>query len=427
MARGSVAFVVLITTLLVGLVPVAGGASRDSGPPGRYVVMLKGGVDPALHARRKGLTVEHTYRQIFTGYSVQLSVDQIESLSQDALVRSVEASRGFELVGAGTTLAAAAAVKQPPQVPSVSVRRVGALESRTAKIDGIDERVDADIAILDTGIQPDHPDLNVIGGTNCAEGQPSHWKDKDIGHGTGVAGLTAALDNKIGRVGIAPGARLWAIRVSDSSGKIEDDQLLCGLEWLVASGVDVEVANLSLSGVSTDPIRDCDTDPTDWDSLQSGICAVIEAGVTIVAAAGNDGYDASNEVPAAYPDVIAVSAFAETDGLPGGLGPSSGEVGCFVDIADDAFAFFSNFGPVVDLSAPGVCVGTTSTGSGYSGGTGTSFSTPIVAGATALYLAKHPDATPETVKEALIKQREAGPIAGDPDGIDEGIVNVSKL
>lgn len=137
--------------------------------------------------------------------------------------------------------------------------------------------------------------------------------------------------------------------------------------------------------------------------------------------------DASTLVPIAYPDVIGVSAFAETDGLPGGLGPSSGERGCEEDNADDAFAFFSNFGPVVDLSAPGVCVGTTYLQNTYSGGTGTSFSAPFVSGAAALYLAKHPSATPGTVRNALVAQREVGHIAGDPDGIDEGIVNVSGL
>ena len=98
---------------------------------------------------------------------------------------------------------------QPAQAVKAAVRRVGGLESPTAKIDGIDERIDVDIAILDGGIQPDHPDLNVVGGQNCV-GNGKSWDDRD-GHGTMVAGFAAAKDNSIGVVGVAPGARLWAV------------------------------------------------------------------------------------------------------------------------------------------------------------------------------------------------------------------------
>jgi subtilisin family serine protease len=251
------------------------------------------------------------------------------------------------------------------------------------------------------------------------------WGYDTIGHGPGVAGLVGALDNGFGRVGVAPGARLWAVRVGDPDGIIQEEDLICGLEWLI--GRDIEVANMSLSGEGEN-IQDCHgTDPGTWDALQRAICAAIAANVTLVASAGNDGFDASTLLPAAYPDVIAVSAFGETDGLPGGLGQSTGALGCEEDVADDTFAFFSNFGPIVDISAPGVCVGTTYLQNTYSGGTGTSFSTPIVSGGAALYLATHPNASPAQVRDALVALREAGPIDGDPDGIDEGVLDVSTL
>ena len=118
---------------------------------------------------------------------------------------------------ATTHKGAAAKVEQPAQAVKAAVRRVGGLESPTAKIDGKDKRVNVDIAILDGGIQPDHPDLNVAGGVNCLDGKKRDWDDRD-GHGTMVAGFAAALDNKIGVVGIAPGARVWAVRVADPDG-----------------------------------------------------------------------------------------------------------------------------------------------------------------------------------------------------------------
>jgi subtilisin family serine protease len=429
MARGRVVLAFCFGVLAAGLIPVAGGANQADVSPGKYIVMLAPGVDPTAHARTKGISVGHSYRRVFHGYSAALSPAQVQSLQDDPEVTSVKASRVFHLEAIGFAPAGGASVSQKdltPQVPSVSARRVGALLSPTAKIDGIDERVDVDIAILDSGIQPDHPDLNVRGGTDCVRDtkKPS-WADRD-GHGTLVAGIAAAIDNGFGRVGIAPGARLWGVRVADPEGLIEDADLICGLEWLVAGEADIEVANMSLSGPGEN-INACRGSSAAWDALQYAICAAVGRGITMVASAGNEGMDASTLIPGAYPDVMAVSAFAETDGLPGRLGPSSGSLGCEVDIADDTFAFFSNFGPTIDLSAPGVCVGSTFLKGTYAGGIGTSFSTPLVAGAAALYLAKHPDATPDRVRDALLKQRERGPIAGDPDGIDEGILNVSGL
>ena len=437
MASGRGVLAICIAVLAAGLIPIAGGANQADVSPGKYIVMLAPGVDPTQHALKKGVVVEHTYQSVFRGYSAQLSPDQLESLRKDRDVRSVAVNRVFQNEPSGAAAARAGdkkGVKEKeatPQVPGVSTVRVGALLSPTAKIDGIDERVDVDVAILDSGIDPNHHDLNVVGGMNCLPGAPRSdskggWRDDDFGHGTSVAGIVAAIDNGFGRVGIAPGARLWAVRIVDPDGLIEESDLICGLEWLVSGGRDIEVANMSLSGQGEN-INACDSDPAIWDALQRAICAAIADGVTLVAAAGNDGIDAATEVPAAYPDVIAVSAFAETDGLPGGLGLTSGERGCEVDIADDAFAFFSNFGSVVDLSAPGVCVATTYPQNTYAGGIGTSFSTPFVSGAAALYMAKHPNATPGTVRNALLAQRERGHIAGDPDGIDEGIVNVSGL
>jgi subtilisin len=107
--------------------------------------------------------------------------------------------------------------------------------------------------------------------------------------------------------------------------------------------------------------------------------------------------------------------------------PSGPLVTTSVTFPKDTFAFFSNFGPVVDIAAPGVCIGTLYPGGLYAAWTGTSFAAPLVSGAAALYIANHAGASPATVRAALISLAEPGPIPGDPDTYPEGIVNVSTL
>jgi subtilisin family serine protease len=146
-------------------------------------------------------------------------------------------------------------------------------------------------------------------------------------------------------------------------------------------------------------------------------------GVTYTVAAGNEADDAANHVPAAYDEVITVSALADFDGQPGGLGSPT----CRAD-EDDTLANFSNFGPDVDLIAPGVCILSTSKRGGYATLSGTSMASPHAGGAAALYKASHPVARPDAVKRAL---QQAGNLnwnsADDPDGIKETLVNVDAF
>jgi subtilisin family serine protease len=111
------------------------------------------------------------------------------------------------------------------------------------------------IAIVDGGIQPDHPDLNVVGGVNClAGGDPNDWADRD-GHGTFAAGLVGARDNDFGVAGVSPGARLFAVRAIDAvTGLGSDADVICGLDWIAGTRYDnnpnndIAVANMSLCG-----------------------------------------------------------------------------------------------------------------------------------------------------------------------------------
>ena len=386
-----------------------------------YVVLVKDGFDAAAVAAAGGVAPSQVWEEV-GGFAADLTSRQVNRLRADPAVESVEADGVFAAIPDSSS----APVDQPAQSVKAAVRRVGGLESPTAKIDGIDERVDVDIAILDGGIQPDHPDLNVVGGRNCV-GNGNDWRDRD-GHGTMVAGFAAALDNSIGVVGVAPGARLWAVRVARPDGNITDSALLCGLDWVIKHASKIEVANMSLGGIIgvDEPVKElapCGARPRS--RTHEAICKLTRRGVTAVVAAGNESIDAAMFVPAAYPEVIAVSAMADFDGQPGGLAALPAV--CLPEAADDRFAFFSNYGPPVDIAAPGVCVTSTFPGSQYAFSDGTSFATPFVAGAAALYISTHPDAMPAEVREALVARAEPGPIPGDPDTHPEGVLDVRGL
>ncbi len=377
-----------------------------------YIVVLKDGQDPTAAAAKYGITPSAVYTYALSGYAANLTASQLKKVTADADTSYVNPDREYA-IGDKPTLADTP--PQPAQVTSNAIKRIGGLLSPTAKIDGIDERVNVDIAILDTGIDPTHPDLNVVGGVDCSAGQG--YADVN-GHGTMVAGFAAAIDNSIGRVGVAPGARLWAVRVLNNNAIGSDSRVVCGIDWVTKHADVIDVANMSLSG-KLEKNDSCQSNGRS--AVHKAICKSVAAGVTYVVAAGNDSADAANFFPAAYPEVITVSAMADNDGMPGGFG---GAITCIPEW-DDTFAFFSNFGSVVDLSAPGVCMTSTYPGGLYAFGSGTSFASPLVAGAAALYLATHPDATPAEVRAALIAHRETTAFADDPDGIAEGVVNVA--
>ena len=138
------------------------------------------------------------------------------------------------------------------------------------------------------------------------------------------------------------------MRVASPGGVSRDSSLLCGIDWVTANAATIDVANLSLGGIGVDS-SSCGAPIGDL--VHMAVCRSVQAGVTYVVAAGNDAEDAAGQFPAAYDEVITVSAMVDTDGLPGGQGPDSCN-----GRADDTLAPWSNFGADVDLAAPGDCV-----------------------------------------------------------------------
>lgn len=360
-----------------------------------YIVSLRAG-DPgaaAERARSHGAAVDQVYRHAMRGYAARMTQAQAARLAGDPDIASVVLDREVTITAQTT----------PPGIDRVDADVSSTLAGNRSG------SVNVDVAVIDTGIDPKHRDLNVVGGVNCVPGGSS---SNDLnGHGTHVAGTAAAKDNNVGVVGVAPGARLWAVRVLDAQGSGQWSSIICGIDWVTSHADVIEIANMSLGGGGAE--GSC----TDG-GMHQAICASVAAGVTYVVSAGNAASDARFFVPASFDEVITVSAITDFDGEPGGLGTPACQVG-----TDDQFAYFSNFGADVDLAAPGVCVLSTWRGGGYRSISGTSMASPHVTGAAALYKAAHPTATPAQVKAALVAAGTSD-WTGDPDGTLEPLVNV---
>jgi len=250
------------------------------------------------------------------------------------------------------------------------------------------------VYVVDTGIKVGHEDLtNLMGGYAVVKcrGKCKTAYDDDNGHGTHVAGTAAAVNNNVGVLGVAPAAELWAVKVLSRSGSGSLSDVVKGIDWAIAhnNGGKPKVINLSLGGSGTDD-QDGQYCPSTRSTnafhnvIQKAVC---DYRITVVAAAGNEGDNAANHIPAAYDEVITVSATNSQDDWPS----------------------WSNYGPDVDLAAPGVSILSTwnSSSSGYNTLSGTSMASPHVAGAAALVLSRYPSYTPAQVKQALLQNAES--------------------
>jgi subtilisin len=226
---------------------------------------------------------------------------------------------------------------------------------------GTTEGLNIQVAILDTGIDRDHPDLqdNILAGISFLYySYPWMWNsgayDDDHGHGTWCAGIVGAIENDVGVKGVAPVVDIVAVKVLDSSGSGQVSDIVAGIEWCIDNCIDV----ISMSFGSTS-----------YSSTLNNACnEAYQNGIVLVSAAGNegDGNPSTNDVtyPAKFSTVIAVSAIDESD----------------------AIASFSSDGSEVELSAPGVNIESTGLNGGYETHSGTSGACPHVAGTVALLI-----------------------------------------
>lgn len=201
------------------------------------------------------------------------------------------------------------------------------------------------IAVLDTGVDSSSGELHVAGGTSFVEAEPS-LEDMN-GHGTRVAGTLGAIQNNMGLIGNAPGSEIYAVKVLDQSGAGSYSRVIEGIEWAIDNKMDI--ISMSFTG------------NVESAALKEVLQAAYDQGILLVAAAGNEGR-ATVGYPANDPSVIAVGA---------------------VD-ANNQLASFSNYGPKLELTAPGTDVQTLGLHGGYEKVSGTSMSAPQVAGIAAM-------------------------------------------
>lgn len=398
---------VLVTVLFSLMMPVTARAAPNGVPS---IIVFKDKVDPNNEApglaKAYGLQAGFIYKHALRGMSATVPVGRLEALKHDPRVAYVEEDLLHTI--------------DAQEMPT-GIRRIFADTNPQITINGVDDyRVDVDVAVIDTGVDLQHPDLNVQVGVNCYSWWPfsascKSGGDDDHYHGTHVAGTIGALDNGIGVVGVAPGARIWPVKVLSSSGSGYSSQIIAGIDWVAAHASTIEVANMSLGGSGFSQ--------SEYDAIQGAV----NAGVAFAVAAGNDDSDANNYSPGGFDNVLSVSALADFDGIPGGLGSET----CRAD-QDDTLADFSNWGPEVDIAAPGVCILSTYPIEQGTYGTisGTSMASPHAAGALALLASRNNPANAADVTAlyaAVVSSGNYNWTDDSGDGIQEPALDVSTF
>jgi subtilisin family serine protease len=375
----------VVTALAVTPAQAAEGQVRMAGSEtavaDSYIVVLKDGAagvkSNAVSAQadtlasRYGADVTTKYTTAVQGFAVHASETEAKRLAADPAVSFVQANQRFSVTD----------TQQDP--PSWGLDRVDQKDLPLDKSYTYATPADNVTAfVIDTGVRATHETFEgrVSGGFDAIDNDDN--PDDGYGHGTHVAGTIGGKE-----YGLAKGVKITPVRVLDNNGSGTTEQVVAGMDWVAQNHSGPSVANMSLGG------------PAD-DVLDKAAVGLIDSGVVLAVAAGNDSSDASSTSPARVEQAITVAASDNAD----------------------AQASFSNFGPIVDIYAPGQDI--TSAWNDSDTGTdtisGTSMATPHVAGAAALYLSANPDAAPADVAKALTT-------AGTPDKITnpgEGTPNI---
>ena len=351
---------------LVGVMPAA--AAPGDKIAGSYICVFKAGAvakgsvrsEANRAASAAGGSVGHVYANSIRGFSASMSANGAQrAAAHNPNIAYCEQNQEVDAIQAGPFVFRELGKPTPSQPPQTKPWGIARVNGGTGSSSGT-------AWVIDTGIDFDHPDLNVdVGRSRSFVRDPS--PDDFNGHGSHVSGIIAAKDNSIGVVGVTPGATLVSVRVLDRSGSGSTSGVIAGVDYVAGAGSAGDVANMSLGGGVSQ-------------ALDDAVVAAASGGVKFTLAAGNESQSATLHSPARAngPNVYTVSSFAQ----------------------GDVWSSFSNFGnPPIDYAEPGSSIYSSYKNGGYATLSGTSMAAPHLAGIL-LAGAVH----------------NGGTVSGDPDG-----------
>jgi subtilisin len=387
-----------------------------------YIVRFREGANAAARAtvvRNAGAALGVNFHRVNASAVKVPNARALAALQNDPSVLAVIPNRSVSAYQVNGNVKGESGKGKPGGGGGGAAQVIPAGVVRVGSPTGISNGSGVGVAVLDTGVDLAHADLvgtvdafNGFGGPSCQD---------DQGHGTHVTGIIAARDNSVDVVGVAPGAQIYCVKVLDSAGSGSDATVMAGLEWVLdhhASSVpNIKVVNMSLGRAGS-----VDDNP----DLHDLITSLETAGITVVVAAGNDAsLEASGQIPAGYPEVVAVASTTAQAGSNLCRLLSS-------PIAADTASYFTSDGVSVTVSAPGeekedvarscliTSVGILSTrlGGGTTRMSGTSMASPHVAGIVVRYYQQNPLYTVGDIRQFLKSDADRVGVAplGSPTG-----------
>ena len=347
-----------------------GASTADARSTESYIVVFKDDVANArgLAQRLSNGNASHVYENSIKGFAAPFSPQAAAALARNPNVAYVEKDQVAVLApppgkGPGDGTGGGGGQSIP-----YGITRVNGGVASTGRA-----------CVIDSGIDLDHPDLNVdvAASRSFLGGKDATDPDDYNGHGTHVAGTVGAIDNDTGVIGVAAGATVVSVRVLDRRGSGSYSGVIAGVDYVAQRGASLcAVANMSLGG----PVSE---------ALDAAVLAAGRTGVKMVLAAGNESDDANNHSPA----------------RAGGVSKSDNVYAISAMNSGDNWASFSNFGSAVEYAAPGVGIESTWKSGGYNTISGTSMAAPHAAGVM-----------------LLGSFRTDGTVNNDPDGTPDPII-----
>ncbi|HEX6290565.1 MAG TPA: S8 family peptidase [Herpetosiphonaceae bacterium] len=347
--------------------PVKGKPIAD-----QYIVVLKESGDGQAVAHALGVQARHVYSAVLNGFAATLNARQLAALRQHPLVDSIEQDQEVTLDATQYFPWGLDRIDQRPQPLSGSYT----YNSTGAGVYAY---------IIDTGIATAHPDF---GGraSNVYDAFGGTGADCN-GHGTHVAGTVGGAT-----YGVAKQVQVRGVRVLDCNGAGAWSDVIAGVDWVRLYGQRPAVANLSLGGGFLS-------------SVNTAVTNLVNSGIFVAVAAGNNNADACNYSPASAAGVLTVAAS---------------------DI-NDARASFSNYGSCVEVYAPGVNIGSTWLNNGSNAISGTSMASPHAAGVAALYKSRNGETASSTIVNYIITNATTNVMTGNPTGTPNRLLFVGSL